>query len=640
MVRIRLPLFDTRRQRERDDRLWLRESQRAIEYNETRLRCPCTKCCGRKKILVRNVREHLIRNGRDPHSRVWTGAGAKDSSDEEWDRQFWGEPEEEAIRVDATVDTRGMVAQAQTPAPDATGSSQSHRQEGGDTFEEADGVRPITSAQHVQNELRDGGEGDSGIRPAFSAERLQEEIRDAFDDADAIHQEWQEAGDEDVDVLPEIDENAPRRDTAVGHEDAQFDATALEESMEHLYGGARSSKLAATVLLMNLCTVHSISNSCANELFSILHRHLLPENNTLPQTYHAAKNLTGRLGLTYNSIHACERGCVLFRGPHRNTLECPKCGGRRYRDEARKMFPLKVLRHFPIIPRLQRMFMSEKISKLMQWHAENRSNQDGGDGLVRHPCDSKAWQHFHDNVDPTFSNDPRNAHFALAADGVNPFKQNRSSWSTWPVLLLNYNLPPWLSTKKFFMLLALLIPGRESVTSEVFDVYLEPLVDELLELWAGIPAYDVSKDLGSRSFQLRAMLLWTIHDFPGYGTVGGFSHQGYAACPWCGVDLGAKHSTELGKQTYGGTRRWLPLDHPYRSEQMKAHFDGSMENRPKPREVTVEEQIRHALECEAWREQGNRYGAVGDPSKISGIKRLSILFLLPYWKVSIDAIRS
>jgi hypothetical protein len=271
----------------------------------------------------------------------------------------------------------------------------------------------------------------------------------------------------------------------------------------------------------------------------------------------------------------------------------------------------------------------------MLWHAENKSDQDGGDGLVRHPCDSKAWKHFHENVDPSFANDSRNAHFALAADGVNPFKQNRSSWSTWPVLLLNYNLPPWLSTKKFFILLALLIPGRESVTSEVFDVYLEPLVDELLELWAGVPAYDITKDTGHRSFELRAMLLWTIHDFPGYGTVGGFSHQGYAACPWCGQDLGAEHSLELGKCTYGGTRRWLPPHHPYRADAMKEHFNGHKEERPLPRAVSVEEQMQHAADYAVWKAGVSRDGATGDPSKVHGVKRLSILHRLPYWKVSV-----
>jgi len=123
------------------------------------------------------------------------------------------------------------------------------------------------------------------------------------------------------------------------------------------------------------------------------------------------------------------------------------------------------------------------------------------------------------------------------------------------------------------------------VTSDVFDVYLEPLVKELLELWAEVPPQDITKDVGARSFQLCAMLLWTIHDFPGYGTIGGFSHQGYAACPWCGTNLGVEHSIELGKCMYRVTHYWLPVDHPFRLEDMKDHFNGTLENQPIPREV-------------------------------------------------------
>jgi hypothetical protein len=63
-----------------------------------------------------------------------------------------------------------------------------------------------------------------------------------------------------------------------------------------------------------------------------------------------------------------------------------------------------------------------------------------------------------------FGEDARNAYFALAADGVNPFQQKHSTWSAWPEMLLNYSLPPWLSMKIFFVLLALLIPGKQSIT--------------------------------------------------------------------------------------------------------------------------------------------------------------------------------
>jgi hypothetical protein len=136
-------------------------------------------------------------------------------------------------------------------------------------------------------------------------------------------------------------------------------------------------------------------------------------------------------------------------------------------------------------------------------------------------------------------------------------------------MLLNYNLPPWLSTKKFFVIPCLLIPGKQSVTSECFDVYLEPLVEELLELWSSVLAFDITKEEGLRNFTLQAMLIWTIHDFPRYRTIDGFAHQGFATCPWCGEDLDAEHSTELGKQTYGGCCQWLTANHILRSDAVE-----------------------------------------------------------------------
>ena len=84
-------------------------------------------------------------------------------------------------------------------------------------------------------------------------------------------------------------------------------------------------------------------------------------------------------------------------------------------------------------------------------------------------------------------------------------------------------------------------------------MYLAPLVEELQQLWKGILAYDVMKEVGFWTFKLRAMLLWTIHDYPGYGTVAGGAHQGYVACLVCGPDFRGEHSLELGKQTYTDT---------------------------------------------------------------------------------------
>lgn len=77
------------------------------------------------------------------------------------------------------------------------------------------------------------------------------------------------------------------------------------------------------------------------------------------------------------------------------------------------------------------------------------------------------------------------------------------------------------------------------MTSKNFDVYLQPLVEELQQLWTRVVAYDVSKPLGFKSFTLRASLLLTIHNFPRYGVVIGVSHQGYNTYPICAPNLEA-----------------------------------------------------------------------------------------------------
>ena len=45
-------------------------------------------------------------------------------------------------------------------------------------------------------------------------------------------------------------------------------------------------------------------------------------------------------------------------------------------------------------------------------------------------------------------------------------------------------------------------------------VYMDPLINELLQLWNGITIYDVSRPIDPREFQLYAILVWTIHDAP------------------------------------------------------------------------------------------------------------------------------
>ena len=90
-------------------------------------------------------------------------------------------------------------------------------------------------------------------------------------------------------------------------------------------------------------------------------------------------------------------------------------------------------------------------------------------------------------------------------DGVNPFGLRSTTWSTWLVVLVNYNIPPWLAIKKGHLFLSLLVPGKYKVKN--MDIYLAPMVNERKQLWEGINIQDVSRRSGHRALNLRGILM-------------------------------------------------------------------------------------------------------------------------------------
>jgi len=140
----------------------------------------------------------------------------------------------------------------------------------------------------------------------------------------------------------------------------------LEESKFPLYEGSKTSRLAAVLLLLNCFTVFGVSNACASEILKVVSE-LLPPDNTLPNSHYKAKQFLRHLGLSYNSIHTCRNGCCLFRQELADAMSCPNCGELRYTSESSRR-PVKVLRHFPLIPRLQRIFRCARLADLIKWH--------------------------------------------------------------------------------------------------------------------------------------------------------------------------------------------------------------------------------------------------------------------------------
>lgn len=117
-----------------------------------------------------------------------------------------------------------------------------------------------------------------------------------------------------------------------------------------------------------------------------------------------------------------------------------------------------------------------------------------------------------------------------------------------------------------YMLLSLVIPGPHSPKGKI-DVYLQPLIDELQQLWIdGVVTYDASK---RQNFQLRATLMWTINDFPAYGMLSGWSTAGRLACPTCKENSKA-FTLKRGRKTswFDCHRQFLPDNHAFRRNKV------------------------------------------------------------------------
>ncbi|GJX87173.1 hypothetical protein Tco_0339187 [Tanacetum coccineum] len=301
----------------------------------------------------------------------------------------------------------------------------------------------------------------------------------------------------------------------------------------------------------------------------------------LPPSYYAIKKTFKTIGLGYESIHACEHDCCLFRVDDNKDLDlCPVCNTSRWKDSNTpgKKVPKKVLRCFPIIPRLQRLYKSSHTVKEIIWHATGKCTEPD---KMQHPVDGRAWKNF-DTKYPDFAKEPRNVRLGLAADGFNPFGNLSQAYSMWPVILTTYNLPPWLCMKESSFMLMLLIPGPKSLGKDI-DVYLRPLIEDLKVLWdrKGVENIDVAS---GQKFNNRAMVLWTINDFPARSSLSGWSGQGYKACPTCNKDTPSVRV--LSKTAYVGHRRFLKKPHKWKSS---CEFNGQTDNRDPPKEFGRDE---------------------------------------------------
>ncbi|XP_004488903.1 uncharacterized protein [Cicer arietinum] len=376
------------------------------------------------------------------------------------------------------------------------------------------------------------------------------------DDAFGPTYDFQNMGDEGNEK--EINEEPP-------NEDAQDFYDLLTAANKPLYEGASDSKLSICVKLLACKSNWNVPQKCL-DFFATMLVDVCPFKDSLPKNFYQAKKLVTMLGLKSEKIDCCVKGCMLYYKENSADIECRFCHEPRYVPRKpgignHKDIPVKRMFYMPITPRLKRLYASTETAAQMRWHQHNRSSS----GILRHPSDGEAWNHF-DARYPDFANEPRNVRLGLCSDGFTPYIQASSSpYSCWPVVVTPYNLPPEMCMTKPFMFLTCLIPGPSNPKANI-DVYLQPLIDELQQLWSeGALTYDISM---KQNFVMRATLMWTINDFPAYGMLSGWSTQGKLACPVCMDGNKAFTLKYDGKNSWFNChRRFLPHNHAFRSKK-------------------------------------------------------------------------
>lgn len=151
----------------------------------------------------------------------------------------------------------------------------------------------------------------------------------------------------------------------------------LKEADTPLHENIKHSKLGAFVCLYSIKCIGGWSNTSFSMLLEFINE-LMHSNVSLPKGTYKAKKYMRDLGLRYEKISTCRKGCMLFWRENEKLEKCTSCNKCRWKDDvtnedgltkSSKKKLVKVLHWFPLISRLQKLFMSHHTSLHMKWHA-------------------------------------------------------------------------------------------------------------------------------------------------------------------------------------------------------------------------------------------------------------------------------
>ena len=150
----------------------------------------------------------------------------------------------------------------------------------------------------------------------------------------------------------------------------------LRANEQKLFLDCKYTKLSFIVKLLHIKCLSGWTNESFTILLQFLNDALSKAIGELQNSFYEAKKMIRDLSLGYVKIDACEENCMLYWKENAKKSYCRVCGPSRWKSSEGsvrgKKVPHKILRYFPITPRLKRLFMSKKTASYMTWHYDKR----------------------------------------------------------------------------------------------------------------------------------------------------------------------------------------------------------------------------------------------------------------------------
>ena len=306
--------------------------------------------------------------------------------------------------------------------------------------------------------------------------------------------------------------------------------------------------------------------------FQFKHNHFLSLNafKSLPSVFPAIRipsfdRIRTRIhflsGLEAAVYDCCINSCCCFVGGYKNDNSCRFCGEARYVENTQRA--RKRYTYSPLIPRLLGLYENRTMCQEMLYRHEYKipldsNNRVSGpdnsiritdiwDGSVYRELKSRVIHINGKRSKATYFSDPHDLALGLTTDGFAPWK--RRKYTAWPLLIINYNLPPDKRFHKKHIIALSVIPGPKKPKD--VDSFLFPLVEELLELSQGVRAFDAST---GHYFRLRAFLILAFGDIPAVSLILKMKgHNGIRSCRSCNIKGLRVPDTD-------STMHYVPLD--------------------------------------------------------------------------------